>query len=335
MLIVVLGGGAAAWAAASSGNSGYRMATVTRADIGQSMTIVGTVQPVNDASASFQVAGQVATVSATVGQQVTAGQSLGTLDTTSLSESVSSAQSTLNSDEAKLAQDESSQSASTSSTPSASSTPTTTTTTTPSKGGSSTGTQSTITQDQNTLTQDEAKTAADQQKEAADLAQAQQACGTGTTTTTTSSTTTTTTNPANCEAALAQVSKDQQQVSADQAAVAKDEAALSQALNQGSSSTAGSPTQTPRALSSTPSGSTGQLRQPGRGQDGARLRRHGWRHRLLGFDGHAPADCSGPGRHRHGAGRADGRRAVLGRGEPHQPHQRDRSSRWGSTWATP
>jgi HlyD family secretion protein len=265
VLIVVLGGGAAAWAAASSGNSGYRLATVTRADIGQSMTIVGTVEPVNDASASFQVAGQVATVTATVGQQVTAGQSMGTLDTTSLSESVSSAQSTLNSDEAKLTQDESSQSSSTSSTPSASSTPTTTTTTSPSKGGSSTGTQSTITQDQNTLTQDEAKTGTDQQKVAADLAHAQQACGTGTTTTTTSSTTTTTTtNPANCEAALAQVSKDQQQVSADQAAVATDEAALSQALSQASSSTSGSPTstsgsptQTSRALSSTPSISTG------------------------------------------------------------------------------
>ena len=251
MLVVVLGGGAAAWAAASSGNSGYRMATVTRTDIGQSMTVVGTVQPVNDASASFQVAGQVATVSATVGQTVTAGQSLGTLDTTSLSESVSSAQSTLNSDEAKLAQDETSQSASTSATPSA--TPTTTTTTTsPFKGGSSTGTQSTITQDQNTLTQDEAKTGADQQKEAVDLAQAQQACGTGSTTTTSS-----TTNPASCEAALAQVSKDQQVVSADQVAVAKDEAALSQALNSGSSSTAGSPTASPRALSSTPGGSTG------------------------------------------------------------------------------
>jgi multidrug efflux pump subunit AcrA (membrane-fusion protein) len=257
VLVVVLGGGAAAWAAASSGNSGYRMATVTRTDIGQSMTVVGTVQPVNDASASFQVAGQVATVSATVGQTVTAGESLGTLDATSLSESVSSAQSTLNSDEAKLAQDETSQSASTSATPSASPTPTTTTTTTsPSKGGSSTGTQSTITQDQNTLTQDEAKTGGDQQKEAADLAQAQQACGTGSTTTT-SSTTTTTTNPANCEAALAQVSKDQQVVSADQAAVAKDEAALSQALNSGSSSTAGSPTASPRALSSTPGSSTG------------------------------------------------------------------------------
>ena len=182
MLAVVLGGGAVAWAAASSGNSGYRMATVARADIGQSLTVVGTVEPVNDASASFQVGGKVATVTTTVGEQVTAGQSLGTLDTTSLGESVSSAQSTVNSAQAKLVQDESSQSSSTSNTPAASSTPTTTTTTTSSThGGPSTGTQSTITQDQSTITQDEAKTATDQEQEAADLARAQQACGAATT----------------------------------------------------------------------------------------------------------------------------------------------------------
>jgi HlyD family secretion protein len=243
VLVILLGGGAAAWAASNSGSSGYRLATVTRADIGTSLTVVGTVEPVNDASAAFQVAGQVATVTAAVGQQVTAGESLATLDTTSLSESVSSAQSTLNSGEAKLTQDETSESTSTSSTGSTSSSSTTTTTTTPSKSGTSTASQSTITQDQNTLTQDEAKTNTDQQKEAADLTQAQQACGTGSTTPTTS-TTTSTTNPSNCQAALAQVSKDQQQVSADQAAVSKDEAALSQALSQGSSGTTSTSTGT-------------------------------------------------------------------------------------------
>ena len=234
-----------------------------------------------------------------MGQQVTAGQSLGTLDTTSLSESVSSAQSTLNSDEAKLAQDETSQSASTSSTPSASPTATTTTTRRPRRADPSTGTQSTITQDQNTLTQDEAKTGADQQQEAADLAQAQQACGTGTTTTTSS--TTTTTNPANCEAALAQVSKDQQQVSADQAAVAKDEAALSQALSQGSSSTQRLPHPDAQGALVDAQRLHRELRQRN-GQLAAApaARAAAW---FLGFDGHAPADCSRPGRHRHGAGR--------------------------------
>ena len=58
------------------------------------MAVVGNVEPVSDAAASFQVGGQVATVTVTPGQQVTAGQTLGTLDTTALSETVSSAQST-------------------------------------------------------------------------------------------------------------------------------------------------------------------------------------------------------------------------------------------------
>ena len=268
VLVIVLGGGAAAWAASSGGDSGYRTASVTRTNIGQSMTVVGTVEPVNDASASFQVAGKVATVSATVGQQVTAGESLGTLDTTALSESVSSAQSTLNANEAKLAEDESSQASTTAQT--LSDAPSTTTTTAPATHGGSTSGQSAITQDQNTLTKDEAQTAADQHQEAADLAQAQKTCAPSGTATTTS-TTTTTTDPTGCEAALALVSKDQQQVSTDQATVAKDETALSQALSQSSSSgsagsggsggaggtaSSGSPTEGSRAVSSTPSVAT-------------------------------------------------------------------------------
>jgi trimeric autotransporter adhesin len=241
VLLVVLGGGAAAWATVGSESSGYRTATATRADIGQTMDVVGTVEPVNDASASFQLAGQVASVGVTPGAEVSAGQSLATLDTTSLSESVSSAQLTLDSDEAKLAQDEtsateSSSSSSSSVSPSSSkSGPTsTTTTTTPSThGGSGGGAQSTITEDENTLTQDQAKEAAAQQQEAADQAQEDTACGISGTTSTT------TTSPANCEAAITQVSKDQQQVSVDQAAVAKDETTLAQALGQASSGTSG------------------------------------------------------------------------------------------------
>jgi multidrug efflux pump subunit AcrA (membrane-fusion protein) len=265
VLVIVLGGGAAAWAASNGGNSGYRTASVTRTNIGQSMTVVGTVEPVNDASASFQVAGKVATVSATVGQQVTAGESLGTLDTTALSESVSSAQSTLNADEAKLAEDESRQASTTAQ--NVSDAPSTTATTAPATHGDSTSGQSIITHDQNTLTKDEAQTAVDQHQEAADLAQAQKTCATSGTATT-SSATTTTTDPTGCEAALALVSNDQQRVSTDQATVAKDEAALSQALNQsspsgsaglggsgsaGGTANSGSSTEDSGAVSSTPS----------------------------------------------------------------------------------
>ena len=114
--VVVLGGGVAAWAEVGGSDAGYRMATVTRTDIGTTLDVVGTVDPVADASTSFQVEGQVATVAVTPGQVVTAGQTLGTLDTTALAESVSSAQSTVAADEARLVEDEESESSSTTTT---------------------------------------------------------------------------------------------------------------------------------------------------------------------------------------------------------------------------
>jgi multidrug efflux pump subunit AcrA (membrane-fusion protein) len=237
--VVVLGGGVAAWAEVGNGSAGYRMATVTRADIGTTLSVVGNVEPVSDAAASFQVAGQVATVTATPGQVVTAGQTLGTLDTTALSESVSSAQSTVAADQAKLVEDEENQtsSASASAAKTATSTPssTTTTTTTPSRG--TTGGQSaTVTADQTALTGDQSTLSTDQNKQAADLTQAQSDC--------TSANTSTPPGQATCEAALQTVSADEQQVSKDQAAVSKDETALGQALNAESSS-GGTSTTTP------------------------------------------------------------------------------------------
>lgn len=228
--VVLVGGAVAAWASVSGGSTGYRTGTVTRADIGTSMALVGDVQPVSDAAPSFQVGGKVVTVSVSAGQTVTAGQALATLDTTALSETVSSAQSTLSADEAKLVEDEENQSSAsaasgTSKTPSSS----TTTTTVPSGGG--TASNATITQDQTTLTQDEATLDTDQQKEGADLAQAQTDC--------TSANTGTPTGQATCEAGLQTVSEDEQQVSKDQTAVSKDETALAQALGTGGSSSSG------------------------------------------------------------------------------------------------
>ncbi len=166
-------------------------------------------------------------VSVSPGQVVSAGQSLATLDTTALSETVSSAQSTLNADEAKLVEDEESQ-ASSSSTPSAAKTPSTpSTTTTTAPTGTGTGTNATITQDQTVLTKDEATLDTDQQKEGADLSQAQTDC--------TSANTSTPTGQATCESGLQTVSTDEQQVSKDQTAVSKDETALAQALGASTS----------------------------------------------------------------------------------------------------
>ncbi len=274
VLLVIVGGSVAAWAEVSGGSTGYRMATVTRADIGTTLTVVGTVEPVSDAAASFQVGGKVASVTVAPGQQVTAGETLGTLDTTALSETVSSAESSVNADEAKLAEDEANQSSSAATTPSShSTTPTpssnTTTTTTPSRGGSpgNGGQDAAITKDQATLTQDQSTLSMAQQKEAADLAQAQRDC--------TSANTGTPTGQATCEAALQTVSADEQQVSQDETTVSKDETALGQALaaasgntgsgtgsgstNPGGGSTgnSGSPTQAGHTLASDASSFTG------------------------------------------------------------------------------
>ncbi len=104
--MIIVGGAVAAWATVSAGSTGYRTASVTRADIGTNLTVVGNVEPVNDVAPSFQVGGQVATVTVAPGQAVTAGQTLATLDTTALGETVSSDQSALNADQAKLVEDE-------------------------------------------------------------------------------------------------------------------------------------------------------------------------------------------------------------------------------------
>ena len=81
-------------------------------DIGDSrqhrttLTVVGNVDPVSDAAASFQVGGQVTSVTSTPGQQSRPDRPSGRWTTTALSETVSSDESTLNADEAKLIEDE-------------------------------------------------------------------------------------------------------------------------------------------------------------------------------------------------------------------------------------
>lgn len=236
---IVIGGAVAAWAEVSGSSAGYRLATVTRADIADTLTVVGSVAPVSQAAAAFQVPGKVTAVAVTPGSQVTAGETLGTLDTTALSETVASDESALEADEAKLAEDEANQSGSASNNSSGAKNTdnTTTTTTTPSNGGSGSGSQGvtnspTVTKDQNTLTQDEEALSKAQQQEAADLAQAQTDC--------TSANTNTPSGQAACESALQTVSADEQAVSSDQSTVSKDETALAQALAAESSGGSGS-----------------------------------------------------------------------------------------------
>lgn len=251
--------GVTLWATGASGATGYRLAVVSTATVRQTLGVAGTADPVNQGTADFQVAGTVSGVNVTVGQEVTAGQSLAVLDTTTLAQNVSSAQSTLTSAQAKLAEDESSQSSGTSTSSSAGSG-----STSGGSGSSSPGTGSstanvattafvtaastgpTLAQAQQAVVAAQQTADADAATAAAAFAQAQSACaGTGTTTsTTTPSSTTTTTSPGSdptaCTTALSQSLAAQQQVATDQKAVASAETTLAQVL-----------------ASTSPSGSTG------------------------------------------------------------------------------
>jgi HlyD family secretion protein len=272
----VVGGGAAAWAEVGNGAAGYRMATVTKANINTTLTVVGSVAPVSQAAPAFQVGGKVTTIWVTPGQQVTAGETIGTLDTTALSETVSSDASALSAAVAKLAEDEANQSGAGSASSNGSTGSTTTTTApghgsgAPSNSGSGTGTtNATITKDQNTLTQDEAALSKAEQVEAADLTQAQSDC--------TTAKTSTPSGQATCESALETVQAEEKVVSSDQATVSKDEIALAQALAAESSGGGSGSGSTPTGNTGTPTahaipagnGSTGNTGNTGSGSSGS------------------------------------------------------------------
>lgn len=93
--VVVAGGAGTAYAAASSPAPAYQLATVTSADVTASLAEVGTLTPVRQADVPFSVGGTVQTVAVQPGQHVTAGQALGSLDTTPLKADLTAAQSAL------------------------------------------------------------------------------------------------------------------------------------------------------------------------------------------------------------------------------------------------
>jgi multidrug efflux pump subunit AcrA (membrane-fusion protein) len=108
--VVIVGGGAGtAYAVRSSSGPAYRLATVTSADVTASLNEVGTLTPEQSADVPFTVSGTVATVDVSAGQQVAAGQTLGTLDTTPLTVNLTAARSALANANLKVANDIASQ----------------------------------------------------------------------------------------------------------------------------------------------------------------------------------------------------------------------------------
>jgi multidrug efflux pump subunit AcrA (membrane-fusion protein) len=94
-VVVLAAGAGTAYAAMSSRGPSYRLATAVPAEVTATLQEVGTLTPVDQADVGFAVSGTVQAVKVQPGQHVTAGQTLGTLDTTSLQAALTAAQSTL------------------------------------------------------------------------------------------------------------------------------------------------------------------------------------------------------------------------------------------------
>ena len=109
---VVVAGGTGIWFATRSSAAGPSITTTNKTEsvatgtITQTVSSTGTIEPANQANLSFAVSGTVTGVNVTGGQTVTVGQTLATIDPTTLAASLALAQATVSSDESKLATDQ-------------------------------------------------------------------------------------------------------------------------------------------------------------------------------------------------------------------------------------
>ena len=108
-LVLVGGYGAVAYATSQNTTPTYVTAIAGSHSVLQSLQATGTTEPSSAATVSFAVSGTIATVPVTMGQKVTAGQVLATLDTTSLKYALATAQGQVANAELTLSQAESGQ----------------------------------------------------------------------------------------------------------------------------------------------------------------------------------------------------------------------------------
>jgi HlyD family secretion protein len=95
ILAVIVAGATAAMALTKSSPHSYRTATVTTGAVTKTLNSSGILQPIAQATVAFPIAGTVKTVNVHIGSAVTVGQTLATLDTTSLQQQLLSKQASL------------------------------------------------------------------------------------------------------------------------------------------------------------------------------------------------------------------------------------------------
>lgn len=93
VVVAALAVGGVAWAR-SGGSPAYRTATVARGAVTSTLSLPGTVTPMQSASVGFAQSGTVASVDVKAGDTVTAGQTLAQLDLTSLDAKLTQAKAT-------------------------------------------------------------------------------------------------------------------------------------------------------------------------------------------------------------------------------------------------
>ncbi|PRZ42241.1 HlyD family secretion protein [Antricoccus suffuscus] len=85
----------------------YRVASATKDDVQAVVTASGTIEQVNTANIGFVTSGQVSSIAVAVGQQVSAGETLASLDAANLQNALTAAQAAVAAAQAKLAADQS------------------------------------------------------------------------------------------------------------------------------------------------------------------------------------------------------------------------------------
>lgn len=108
-LAIVTGGTVGTAAAVDGAAPRWQVRSVKMASVTQTVESSGTISASNKATSSFAVSGTVKSVPVKVGQTVTMGEKLATLDTTSLQSGVDSAEATLASAKQRLEADETGQ----------------------------------------------------------------------------------------------------------------------------------------------------------------------------------------------------------------------------------
>ena len=106
VLLLLAGGGAAAYASSTSAPVGYRTSAIVTGDVNQLLTGTGTIAVVDQVRARFRTSGTVATVAVAIGDKVTAGQALATLETAPLDDAITQATATLTKAQATLETDQ-------------------------------------------------------------------------------------------------------------------------------------------------------------------------------------------------------------------------------------